>query len=153
MPAGGHVPSGRRGRPEHVVHSRQVSELLREHEAKRALYTRQAIGFTASGVFWLAGAVTEGPYRVALWSLAITVDLAVAYLNWPVPRHAPMAYQRRSTAADRQPIPVDLVNARRPAGARRLRPGQRLDQRPPGVGQVRGIATLTRHGDYGPTAR
>ncbi|MEV0156069.1 low temperature requirement protein A [Micromonospora sp. NPDC050686] len=59
--------------------------LLREHKAIRALYTRLAIGFTASGVVWLTGAVVYGPYRVALWSVAITMDLVVARFNWTIP--------------------------------------------------------------------
>ncbi|MFG3604637.1 low temperature requirement protein A [Micromonospora chersina] len=68
--------------------------LLREHEAVRALYTRLAIGFAVSGVVWLAGAVVYGPYRVALWSVAITMDLVVARFNWTIPGRG-----RRSTSA------------------------------------------------------
>lgn len=78
----------------HVGRPLLLLPLLREHEAIRALYTRSAIWFTASGLVWLWGAVTQGPYRVALWSVAITVDLVAARFNWPVP-----GMRRTSTSA------------------------------------------------------
>ncbi|MFI7279075.1 low temperature requirement protein A [Micromonospora chersina] len=59
--------------------------LLREHENVRTLYTRVAIWSGVSGLIWLAGAVTSGNERVALWLTAITVDLVVARLQWPIP--------------------------------------------------------------------
>lgn len=83
--------------------------LLREHEEIRALYTRLAIWASVSGVIWLAGAVMHGNHRVALWLIAITVDLVAAQFGWPVPgmrrptisgwgmastRHLPERYQQ-----------------------------------------------------------
>ncbi|MGW5669325.1 low temperature requirement protein A [Micromonospora sp. NPDC003776] len=83
--------------------------LLRGQEGVRSLFTRQALWFTATGVVWLWGAVVQGPYRIALWSVAITVDLVVARFNWPLPgmgrwpttawamastRHLPERYQQ-----------------------------------------------------------
>lgn len=59
--------------------------LLREHEALRALYTRKFIWFSVSSVFWFGGVLVQNDQRVALWSIAITVDLIVGRFGWPVP--------------------------------------------------------------------
>ncbi|MEV4540584.1 low temperature requirement protein A [Micromonospora echinaurantiaca] len=69
----------------HVGRPLLLRPLLREHDAIRRLYTRRAIWASASGMIWLAGAVVQGPTRVLLWSVAITVDLVVARFSWPVP--------------------------------------------------------------------
>ncbi|MGY0003912.1 low temperature requirement protein A [Micromonospora sp. I033] len=69
----------------HVGRPLLLRPLLREHEEIQALYTRMAIWFSASGVIWLAGAVMRGNARGVLWLIAITVDLVVARLNWPIP--------------------------------------------------------------------
>ncbi|MFC0505234.1 low temperature requirement protein A [Micromonospora costi] len=93
----------------HVGRPLLLRPLLREHAAIRALYTRLAIWAGVSGVIWLAGAAVRGPQRIALWSVAIIVDLVVARFNWPVPgmppplisgwgmassRHLPERYQQ-----------------------------------------------------------
>ncbi|MCX4470839.1 low temperature requirement protein A [Micromonospora sp. NBC_01655] len=69
----------------HIGRPLLLRPLLREHEAIRALYTRLAIWSSVSGVVWLAGAVIQGSSRVALWLIAITVDLVAARFNWPIP--------------------------------------------------------------------
>ena len=69
----------------HIGRPLLLRTMLREHGAIRALYTRRAIWSTASAVFWLWGAAERDAYRVALWSVAITVDLVVARFSWPVP--------------------------------------------------------------------
>ncbi|SCG60978.1 low temperature requirement protein A [Micromonospora inositola] len=93
----------------HIGRPLLLRPLLREHEEVRALYTRLAIWASVSGVIWLAGAVMRGNYRLALWLIAITVDMVVARLGWPVPgmhraptsawamassRHLPERYQQ-----------------------------------------------------------
>ncbi|WP_341717725.1 low temperature requirement protein A [Micromonospora sp. FIMYZ51] len=59
--------------------------LLRDHQALRLLYTRKAIWFGASSVLWFSGAFVRDEQRVAVWSIAITVDLTVGRFGWPVP--------------------------------------------------------------------
>ncbi|MEV4756329.1 low temperature requirement protein A [Micromonospora sp. NPDC049559] len=51
----------------------------------RALYLRSAIWFSVSGVPWLAGVTVTGHARVALWGLAIAIELVAARFSWPVP--------------------------------------------------------------------
>ncbi|MFG3599042.1 low temperature requirement protein A [Micromonospora chersina] len=69
----------------HVGRPMVLRPLLREHQQVRELYTRLAIWTSISGVIWLAGAVARGNARMALWLIAITMDLVVARLRWPVP--------------------------------------------------------------------
>ncbi|WBB67610.1 low temperature requirement protein A [Micromonospora sp. WMMD812] len=69
----------------HIGRPLVLRPLLREHEKVRALYTRLAIWASISGVIWLAGAAMGGNHRLALWSIAITVDMVVARIRWPVP--------------------------------------------------------------------
>ncbi|TYB36264.1 low temperature requirement protein A [Micromonospora sp. AP08] len=69
----------------HVGRPMVLRPLLREHQQVQELYTRVAIWTSISGVIWLAGAVARGNARMALWMIAITVDLVVARLRWPVP--------------------------------------------------------------------
>ncbi|MFE9695231.1 low temperature requirement protein A, partial [Micromonospora sp. NPDC005806] len=69
----------------HIGRPVVLRPLLREHENVRALYTRLAIWAGVSGVIWLAGAAMRGNYRLALWLIAVTVDLVVARVRWPVP--------------------------------------------------------------------
>ncbi|MEO3745974.1 low temperature requirement protein A [Plantactinospora sp. B5E13] len=46
---------------------------------------RAAFWFTVSAVPWFAGALVEDNARIALWSLAITIDYLAALLGWPTP--------------------------------------------------------------------
>ncbi|MEU1688930.1 low temperature requirement protein A [Micromonospora sp. NPDC005707] len=69
----------------HIGRPLLLRPLLRKHEQVRALYTRLAIWAGITGVIWLAGAVVRGNLRLALWLIAITVDLVVARVRWPVP--------------------------------------------------------------------
>ena len=69
----------------HVGRPLLLRPLLKEHEEIRALYTRMAIWFSASGVVWLAGAVMHGNARGVLWLIAITADLVAGRQNWPIP--------------------------------------------------------------------
>ncbi|MFG2108653.1 low temperature requirement protein A [Micromonospora chersina] len=69
----------------HVGRPMVLRPLLREHQQVRELYTRVGIWTSISGVIWLAGAVARGNAQMALWLIAITVDLVVARLRWPVP--------------------------------------------------------------------
>ncbi|MFG1660342.1 low temperature requirement protein A [Micromonospora chersina] len=72
----------------HVGRPLLLRPLLRGHREVHGLYTRLAIWAGVTGVIWLAGAVLRGNVRVALWLIAITVDMVVAWLRWPVPgRH------------------------------------------------------------------
>jgi low temperature requirement protein LtrA len=52
-------------------------------EARRFL--RQAAWFAASGVLWIAGALAEADARVALWALALAIDLLSPWTGHPVP--------------------------------------------------------------------
>ncbi len=49
------------------------------------LFLRQALWFAASGVPWIAGALAEADARVALWALALAIDLLVPWVGYPVP--------------------------------------------------------------------
>ncbi|WP_328419494.1 low temperature requirement protein A [Micromonospora sp. NBC_00389] len=69
----------------HIGRPLLLRPLLREHKEVRALYTRLAIWASVSGVIWLAGAAMRGNHRIALWLIAITVDMVVARFRWPVP--------------------------------------------------------------------
>lgn len=69
----------------HIGRPLLLRSLLREHDEVRASFTRVVIWAGTSGVIWLAGAVLRGNPRVALWLIAITLDLVVARFGWPVP--------------------------------------------------------------------
>ncbi|MFF4877588.1 low temperature requirement protein A [Micromonospora sp. NPDC000668] len=69
----------------HIGRPLLLRPLLREHKEVRALYTRLAIWASVSGVIWLAGAAMRGNHRIAVWLIAITVDMVVARFRWPVP--------------------------------------------------------------------
>jgi low temperature requirement protein LtrA len=58
--------------------------VLRGHKARR-LYLRQLVWFGASAVPWIAGALTQGLARAALWTLAVIVDSVAAALRFPTP--------------------------------------------------------------------
>ncbi|MEV1142241.1 low temperature requirement protein A [Micromonospora sp. NPDC049799] len=62
-----------------------VAIRLGRDAALQALYLRSAIWFGVSALPWLAGVLVQDAARVALWSLAITIDLVSARLSWPVP--------------------------------------------------------------------
>ncbi|MEU1813320.1 low temperature requirement protein A [Micromonospora aurantiaca] len=51
----------------------------------RILYLRSACWFCLSAAPWLLGAIMHGYAQIALWSLAVAVDLGSARLGWPVP--------------------------------------------------------------------
>ncbi|WBB67011.1 low temperature requirement protein A [Micromonospora sp. WMMD812] len=69
----------------HVGRPLLLRRLLRGHEEVRALYARLAIWASVSGIIWLAGAAMRGHHRLILWLIALTVDLVVARLRWPIP--------------------------------------------------------------------
>jgi low temperature requirement protein LtrA len=58
--------------------------VLRGHEVRR-LWARQLVWFVVSAVPWITGAVVHGWARAALWTLALSVDYALATLLWPTP--------------------------------------------------------------------
>ncbi|MEU4482490.1 low temperature requirement protein A [Micromonospora sp. NPDC023966] len=49
------------------------------------LYVRSVLWCLATAGVWLAGAAVSGGARAALWAGAVTVDVVVAQLRWPVP--------------------------------------------------------------------
>ncbi|MEV0427845.1 low temperature requirement protein A [Micromonospora sp. NPDC050495] len=58
---------------------------LQVNKAVRLSYARRAVWSAFSAVFWIGGVLLRGEYRVALWSVAIAVDLLGARLSWRAP--------------------------------------------------------------------
>ncbi|MEU4779571.1 low temperature requirement protein A [Micromonospora sp. NPDC023633] len=58
--------------------------LLRGH-ILRGLYVRSMLWCAVGAVLWFGGAAVSGWPRAALWGVAVTVDIVVAQLRWPVP--------------------------------------------------------------------
>jgi low temperature requirement protein LtrA len=58
--------------------------VLRGHEARR-LYVRQLVWFGVSAMPWIAGGLTQGSARAALWTLAVVVDSTALALRYPTP--------------------------------------------------------------------
>ncbi|MEU8217326.1 low temperature requirement protein A [Micromonospora taraxaci] len=56
--------------------------------------------FAVSAVPWLAGAFVSGPARGLLWTAALVVDYAVAWLRYPTPRIGRLPTPRYAVAAD-----------------------------------------------------
>ncbi|MEU6075882.1 low temperature requirement protein A [Micromonospora sp. NPDC047074] len=115
----------------HVGRPLLLRPLLRQQEELRALYAQVAIWSGVSGMIWLTGAVTSGDHRVALWVVAIAVDLVVARFRWPVPgvrrppvsawamassRHLPERYQQLLLIAlGESVLSIGLTYANHPA--------------------------------------
>jgi low temperature requirement protein LtrA len=59
--------------------------LLRPGREARRLYARELVWFGVSAVPWIAGAVTQGSARTALWTLAVVVDSTAIALRFPTP--------------------------------------------------------------------
>jgi low temperature requirement protein LtrA len=59
--------------------------LVRPRREARRLYLRQLVWFGASAVPWIAGALTQGSARAALWTLAVVVDSTATGLRFPTP--------------------------------------------------------------------
>ncbi|MEU2664602.1 low temperature requirement protein A [Micromonospora sp. NPDC007220] len=57
---------------------------LRGHPL-RQLYLRSVLWHSATAVIWFAGAAVSGDARVALWGVAVAVDIVAGQLRWPVP--------------------------------------------------------------------
>ncbi|MGK5739259.1 low temperature requirement protein A [Micromonospora sp. URMC 103] len=58
--------------------------LVRGHETQRA-FQRILFWFAVSAAPWIAGAVTHGTARVALWTLAVATDYTASALRLPTP--------------------------------------------------------------------
>ncbi|GAA4574377.1 low temperature requirement protein A [Micromonospora coerulea] len=58
--------------------------VLRGHEARR-LGARELVWFGVSALPWIAGALTQGSARAALWTLAVVVDSTALALRYPTP--------------------------------------------------------------------
>lgn len=58
--------------------------LLPAGDSVRILYSRSAIWFAGSAFLWVGGSLVTGQQRVALWALAMAIDLIGARLDWPV---------------------------------------------------------------------
>lgn len=56
----------------------------REHVQRRT-FLRNAVWFTISSVFWIAGAIVQGEPAVILWSIALLIELAVPWIGYRVP--------------------------------------------------------------------
>jgi low temperature requirement protein LtrA len=56
----------------------------RRHELS-ANFQRVSLWLFATGVVWLAGAVAEGDTRLAIWTLAVVLEVAAVWLGFPVP--------------------------------------------------------------------
>jgi low temperature requirement protein LtrA len=56
----------------------------RSHELT-ANFQRVSLWLFATGVVWLAGAVAEGDARLAIWTLAVVLEVAAVWLGFPVP--------------------------------------------------------------------
>jgi low temperature requirement protein LtrA len=57
----------------------------REHLALRQNFHRIAVWFTLSGVFWLLGSLMDASTRLALWAVALGLELAAPALYFGVP--------------------------------------------------------------------
>ncbi|MFG1914571.1 low temperature requirement protein A [Micromonospora sp. NPDC048898] len=55
------------------------------HQTARERATRFLFWFTVSGVFWVAGALSNRP-NWGLWTIAITIDLVASAARYPTPR-------------------------------------------------------------------
>lgn len=56
----------------------------RSHELT-ANFQRVSLWLFATGVVWLAGALAEGDARLAIWTLAVVLEVAAVWLGFPVP--------------------------------------------------------------------
>ncbi|MEU4471947.1 low temperature requirement protein A [Micromonospora sp. NPDC023888] len=56
--------------------------------------------FAVSAIPWLVGAFVSGPVRGVLWTSALAVDYAVAWLRYPTPRIGRLPSPRYAVAAD-----------------------------------------------------
>ena len=61
-----------------------LAALGRGHELM-ANFQRICTWLVATGAIWLAGALAEGDARLAIWTVAIGLELAAAWLRYPVP--------------------------------------------------------------------
>ncbi|MCG5450704.1 low temperature requirement protein A [Micromonospora hortensis] len=76
-----------------------VTALHRQgHRTARERATRFLCWFTASGVFWVLGALSETP-NWGLWTIAITIDLVAGAARYPTPwlGRVPLAQYGRTT--------------------------------------------------------
>lgn len=55
-----------------------------EHDQRRT-FLRNAVWFSISGVFWIAGAIVQGELEVILWSIALLIELGVPWIGYRVP--------------------------------------------------------------------
>ncbi len=58
---------------------------LRGHELRQN-FLRVLFWLSVGAVFWLVGAFLEEPARVALWTVAVVVELTAAWFGYPTPR-------------------------------------------------------------------
>ncbi len=55
-----------------------------EHDQRRT-FLRNAVWFSISGIFWIAGAIAQGELEVVLWSAALLIELGVPWVGYRVP--------------------------------------------------------------------
>ena len=58
---------------------------VRGDEIQRRNFQRILIWLIVSGVFWIAGGLTEGPVRLALWGIALAIEYASPAMAFWVP--------------------------------------------------------------------
>ncbi|MFI6132693.1 low temperature requirement protein A [Micromonospora sp. NPDC051141] len=68
----------------HIARPLMFMPALRGHDL-RSVYLRSALWAAATAPIWIAGALLAGGGRAALWGIAVSVDIVVAQLRWPVP--------------------------------------------------------------------
>ena len=56
----------------------------RRHELT-ANFQRVTVWLLATGAVWIAGALAEGDSRMAIWTLAVVLEVAAVWLRFPVP--------------------------------------------------------------------
>jgi low temperature requirement protein LtrA len=61
-----------------------LAAIGRDHELT-ANFQRVSIWLLGTGVVWLAGALAEGDTRMAIWSVAVVLEIAAVWLGFPVP--------------------------------------------------------------------
>ncbi|MFC0505571.1 low temperature requirement protein A [Micromonospora costi] len=70
----------------HIVRDAVLIPGTRVNRPIQARSIRVFFWFVVTSVPWVAGALVSGTARLALWALAVVVDLGSARIGWPTPR-------------------------------------------------------------------
>ncbi|AVT33663.1 hypothetical protein C6361_34195 [Plantactinospora sp. BC1] len=84
----------------HLTRGFLLAPALRGQPEARARAISVLSWFTASGVLWMAGGVSDGTRRVVLWAVALGIDSLGFGLRFPVPRLRRFASSRFFVVSD-----------------------------------------------------